>query len=343
MLGIIATPGTAAAAPANDNFADAIVLSGAAGTVNGTNSGAASEVGEPSCTYISCTATVWYRWTAPAPGGFSTFHTCLNPTLDTVIEVFTGSSVGSLTRIAEDDSDGGCGPQSKVGFFAAAGTTYSVRVAGAFSQVGNFTLAYPAGASPSSGDTTPPVLSVPTSVSAIATSSSGSYVTWTATANDAVDGPVATICTPASGTLFGLGTTNVSCTASDAAGNFAAPQSFPVSVYYTWSDVLAPLNASDDSIFKIGSTVPVKFKLTGYSAGVTTAVARISVAKLTNSVLGDELEATSTAAATTGNVFRYADGTYTFNLATKGLSKGTWRARIDLGDGVSHTVDFSLR
>jgi hypothetical protein len=34
---------------------------------------------------------------------------------------------------------------------------------------------------------------------------------------------------------------------------------------------------------------------------------------------------------------------YQFNLGTRGLSEGTWRMRIDLGDGAVHTVDFSLR
>ena len=57
------------------------------------------------------------------------------------------------------------------------------------------------------------------------------------------------------------------------------------------------------------------------------------------------MEAISTAAATTGNAFRYdsTSGQYIFNLATKGLSKGSYQLSINLQDGVSRTVTISLR
>jgi hypothetical protein len=57
------------------------------------------------------------------------------------------------------------------------------------------------------------------------------------------------------------------------------------------------------------------------------------------------VEAVSTSAATTGNAFRYdlTSGQYIFNLATGGLSKGTWRLSINLQDGVSRTVTISLK
>ncbi|MBM9506707.1 HYR domain-containing protein [Actinacidiphila acididurans] len=48
---------------------------------------------------------------------------------------------------------------------------------------------------------------------------SGTRITYTATAQDAVDGPLPVTCAPPSGTLFPLGTTKVTCTATDAAGN----------------------------------------------------------------------------------------------------------------------------
>ena len=51
----------------------------------------------------------------------------------------------------------------------------------------------------------------------------------------------------------------------------------------------------------------------------------------------------STKAADTGNTFRQAGGGYIFNLATKGLSTGSWQIRIDLGDGELHTVLISLK
>ncbi|MGC8952805.1 HYR domain-containing protein, partial [Chloroflexus sp.] len=46
---------------------------------------------------------------------------------------------------------------------------------------------------------------------------------------DAVSGAVAVTCTPASGSTFPLGTTTVTCTATDAAGNTASG-SFTITV-----------------------------------------------------------------------------------------------------------------
>lgn len=111
----------------------------------------------------------------------------------------------------------------------------------------------------------------------------------------------------------------------------------------SWSGVLQPVNANGSSIFKLGRTVPVKFRLTGESAAITNLAARLYLAKLSNGIAGTEIEAESTSAADRGNTFRYTGGEYQFNLGTSALSEGTWRMRIDLGDGVLHTVDFSLR
>jgi hypothetical protein len=114
---------------------------------------------------------------------------------------------------------------------------------------------------------------------------------------------------------------------------------------YTWSGILQPINADGSSVFKLKSTVPVKFQLTGASAGITNAVATLTLAKISATATGTDIEAVSTAAATTGNTFRYdaTSGQYIFNLATKDLSTGTWRLTIDLHDGVSRTVNISLK
>jgi Tol biopolymer transport system component len=72
-----------------------------------------------------------------------------------------------------------------------------------------------------SSDTTPPVLSLPLGLTAEATSPAGTVVSFTATAVDAVDGPVAVVCSPASDSTFALGTTTVTCTSQDKSGNVA--------------------------------------------------------------------------------------------------------------------------
>jgi hypothetical protein len=78
-------------------------------------------------------------------------------------------------------------------------------------------------------DETPPVITVPSSVVANATSPDGAAVSYAASAVDEVDGPVAVDCSPPPGTLFEIGSTQVTCTASDAAGN-AVSASFDVYV-----------------------------------------------------------------------------------------------------------------
>ena len=65
----VAASGSASAKfpPPNDNFADAVVITGQSGQVQGTNVGATSELGEPQHGY-GYGLSVWYRWTAPSTG-----------------------------------------------------------------------------------------------------------------------------------------------------------------------------------------------------------------------------------------------------------------------------------
>lgn len=92
-----------------------------------------------------------------------------------------------------------------------------------------------AGTAPS--DTTPPVITVPGNLTAEATGPGGAAVTYSASATDAVDGAVAVSCAPASGSTFPLGTTTVTCSASDAHHN-SASSSFTVTVVDTTAPAL---------------------------------------------------------------------------------------------------------
>ncbi len=133
------------------------------------------------------------------------------------------------------------------------------------------------------------------------------------------------------------------CTATDAAGNIGT-ESFTVTVTAAWSNVLQPVNADGSSIFKLGSTVPVKFQLTGASAGITNLV-RPPVPAAgrrrghRNRPRGHlDLERNHRQPVPLRD-----SGQYIFNLNTKTLSAGTYQLRIDLGDGVLRTVNISLR
>lgn len=68
-------------------------------------------------------------------------------------------------------------------------------------------------------DTTAPTLTLPTQVTVDATSAGGAVVTYGTSAVDIVSGGLAVTCTPPSGHMFPIGTSTVSCTAVDGAGN----------------------------------------------------------------------------------------------------------------------------
>ncbi len=71
-------------------------------------------------------------------------------------------------------------------------------------------------------DTTPPALTLPADITLEATSASGAGATFSASATDIVDGSLPVTCVPPSGSTFPLGTTTVTCTAQDDAGNIAS-------------------------------------------------------------------------------------------------------------------------
>ncbi len=117
--------------PANDNFANAVSVSGLTGTINGTNVNATGETGEAIHWNLSGTASsVWYRWTAPATG-LASIDT-VGSSLDTILAVYTGSTLANLSRLTQDDDRGG-NRTSLVSFSATAGTTYYLAVGGASS------------------------------------------------------------------------------------------------------------------------------------------------------------------------------------------------------------------
>src|SRR5439155_13347835 len=118
------------APPPNDAFANAEVLP-SSGTVPGTTVEATREAGEPNYERygeIYGDGSVWYTWNAPRSSRFLV-STC-GSAQPTAVLVFTGSSLGALTRPyeASDPRDGGgCSTDDNGDSFlfdAKPGTTY---------------------------------------------------------------------------------------------------------------------------------------------------------------------------------------------------------------------------
>ena len=78
-------------------------------------------------------------------------------------------------------------------------------------------------------DRQPPAIAVPSALTVAASGSDGAQVFFTTSAMDSLDGSVATVNTPASGSVFPIGTTTVSTTAADA-GGYASSKTFKVTV-----------------------------------------------------------------------------------------------------------------
>ena len=77
---------------------------------------------------------IWFYWVAGATGP-QTFDT-VGSSFDTSMAVYTGSSLGALTRVAQSDDADGL-RTSKVTVNAVAGTRYSIAVDGAGGRVGS--------------------------------------------------------------------------------------------------------------------------------------------------------------------------------------------------------------
>ena len=115
-------------APANDNFASAQILSGQRGSLTGTNVSATKESGEPNHAGNVGGASVWYSWTAPATGQ-ATFSTA-GSGFNTLLGIYTGSSVSGLTQVAANDDASSSTTTSQVSFAATSGVTYRIAVDG---------------------------------------------------------------------------------------------------------------------------------------------------------------------------------------------------------------------
>lgn len=110
-------------------------------------------------------------------------------------------------------------------------------------------------------DSTPPALNLPDAMTIEATGANGAVVNFTATASDAVDPNPAVSCTPPAGATFPLGTTSVSCTATDASGNTSLPGSFDVTVRDTSGPAFANVPANISAVATSASGAVVSYAM----------------------------------------------------------------------------------
>jgi len=127
-------------APAQeDNFAGRRSLVGTNGVAAGTNVFATREPNEPRHAGKFGSNSVWYTWRAPTTG-IATFRTA-GSTFDTLLAVYIGTTVDSLTLVASDEDRAGS-LNSEAIFNATSNVDYQVAIDGFAGQQGTFALAW---------------------------------------------------------------------------------------------------------------------------------------------------------------------------------------------------------
>ena len=165
--------------PPNDDFADAqaLTLNGSGYTsVAGETHFASKQAGEPNHAGEPGGVSVWYSF-KPTESGDYRLNTCRFTSMDTLLAVYTGSSVNSLSEVASNDdgtveSESCSGGQSAVIFTATAGTTYRIAVDGKLAEEDSFDLTAD---TLSVIDTTPPDTSIDSGPSGTTTATTASF------------------------------------------------------------------------------------------------------------------------------------------------------------------------
>lgn len=126
----------------------------------GDNTNGTREAAEPRHARKPGGRSVWYRWTAPDTG-IATFETT-GSSFDTLLAVYTGSSLQTLKPIAANDDVPGRFLASEVRFNTVQGAEYQIAIDGLGGAIGEFVLSWAIEVTP---DTLPVVTSTPTSKS----------------------------------------------------------------------------------------------------------------------------------------------------------------------------------
>ncbi len=112
----------------NDNLDNAEEIVGTSFSTTALNVNGTEETGEINHAGNSGGTSVWWTWTALTSGAFEV--NTAGSDFNTLLGVYTGSSLASLTEIASNDDVSGGDQTSQVSFDAVAGTTYKIAVDG---------------------------------------------------------------------------------------------------------------------------------------------------------------------------------------------------------------------
>jgi hypothetical protein len=247
----------------------------------------------------------------------------------------TGGATVSFAASATDPEDNpdpavSCSPAS--GFFALGTTTVTCEATDTGGRTGSASFSVLV------LDTTAPSLDVSDDVSVDTTDPSGAVVSYpAASAADVVDDSVAAACLPARGSLFALGDTTVTCSATDDSGN-TAHASFTVHVAlaptHTWAAVWdEPIGDGERLSTGGGRTIPIKVRVFRDGTEVTSGSPVLGV----TACPGGPVVAAASLEWGSGN------NRWSGHLDTSGLAGGCYRVAVMVGDDAagSFTLDIT--
>ena len=158
----------------------------------------------------------------PLEGGTHPFNAELKSVVDALGNGVFATNGGGDGSSARADGHAGDGDVHKV--------TFEIVVPNdVVAESGSGLLPIVGGKQPEQDDTTPPTLSVPSDVTADATSPAGRVVSWQTQATDDSGKAPTVTCDPESGSTFAIGQRKVVCVAADEAGN-QTTKSFTVTI-----------------------------------------------------------------------------------------------------------------
>jgi hypothetical protein len=167
------------------------------------------------------------------------------------------------------------------------------------------------------------------------------------TASDNCPGLVGPGVSPASGSVFPVGTTTVTATATDAAGN-TTTKTFTVTVHYLFAGFFSPVeNPGVFNLVKGGQSVPMKFSLSGNKGlGVfgSTPPVSVQIACPGNPLINDVSEVYTLTAGDSGLTYDSVADQYKYVWKTESAWLGTCRQfTLRLNDGTEHTANFKFK
>ncbi len=197
-------------------------------------------------------------------------------------------------------------------------------------------------------DDTPPVITPPANVVAnlpLNSPATSTAVTYPnpATATDNCGGSITIGYSPASGSVFPVGTTIVTITATDSHNN-SSTATFTVTVLYNFTGFFSPVsNPPTLNNVNAGRNIPLKFSLSGNKGlGIFAVGYPVSqqVSCSTSAPVSELLETNSPGDST----LTYSPDTYHYNWKTESSWAGTCRVlTVKLNDGSTHTANFKFR